>query len=191
MPCAKPCGTKIIRPVFCGEFNAEPLAEGRGVRPQIDDGVVEGAADAAHHLDFCGRRQLIVHPAQGAGFRTQGVVDLNDRHRHAGRFEFFLAKKACKKAPVVTALFEFDRVGAMKRRWVKLHDVSLSRLLPAEVGRQPTHRNMVLERLEPHQGGCAKLLVRESHSVQSGIQISDRLSERDRRQMRRSQFGKK
>ena len=172
--------------VFGGEFDAEPFAEGRRVRPQIDDGVIEGAADAAHHLDFRSRRQLIMHPAQGAGFRAQGVVDLNDRHRHAGRFEFLLAKEAREKAAVVAALFEFDRVGAMKRRRMKLHDVSLSRLLPAEVGRQPTHRNVVLERLEPHQGGCAKLLVRKSHSLQPGIEVSDGLSERDRRQMRQA-----
>ena len=64
--------------VFGGEFGAEPFAEGRGVRPQIDDGVIEGAADAAHHLDFRSRRQLIVHAAQRARFRTQGVVDLNE-----------------------------------------------------------------------------------------------------------------
>jgi len=38
----------------------------------------EGAADAAHQLGLCMRRQLIVHAAQGAPLRRQGVVDLHE-----------------------------------------------------------------------------------------------------------------
>ena len=36
------------------------------VRPQVDDGVPQRAADAAHHLHLGGRRELVVHAAQRA-----------------------------------------------------------------------------------------------------------------------------
>src|SRR5208282_3758459 len=99
-------------------------------------------------------------------YRAERIVDLHEPGFQARRAELLLAKKTGEKAPVVAALFELDQMGALERRIMKFHADGSSgkvRMFPAQIGAEPAGGHMTLQRLQPHIGRIAELLIGEAH----------------------------
>ena len=87
-----------------------------------------------------------MHAAQRSSLGAQRIVDLDNGHRDAGCFELLLAEEAGKEAAVVAALLQFDRIGALKWRWMEFHGVKISQAAHCQrrsTG-QPACRHMML-----------------------------------------------
>ena len=69
---------------------------------------MQRAPEAAHHLDLGRRRQLVVHPAQGALAGRQRGVDLDETRDEPLRRELDVAEESSKKTTVISALLQVD-----------------------------------------------------------------------------------
>src|SRR6202043_1592191 len=64
------------------------------------------------------------------------------------------------------------------------------RSLPTQVGRKSAIRNVLVERLEPHEGRTAEFTVRKSHAAQASTKVLNRLTKRAARHARWCEFRK-
>ena len=111
--------------VLGGEFDAKPLAIGRGVRAHIDDAIEDRPCNATNGLGFAIGRVLPVKATKRSRGQGLGHVGLGDRGVQAVRFELVVRPGTSEEAPLVDDWLEVDHIRASQRRLFEDHDLSV------------------------------------------------------------------
>lgn len=97
----KALGDQKTSLVYCGESFAVPLQKGGRTLPDIHSNIVNLAAKATDDFAFSIRRVLEMQTADSPSCPGTGMVDLGDWFFPSNYLEFFGAKEATEKTPLV------------------------------------------------------------------------------------------
>src|ERR1043166_3058184 len=117
--------------ILSAQLHADPLAHGGRPRPQIDDHIVDGAADAADQFHLFVRRHLVVQTAEGPGAPVVRDIPLNKPGFQVVVSELPLVPGTRKEPALILALVEVDDVRSWESGFFKVHSPWSFRSLPA------------------------------------------------------------
>src|SRR5208283_2512045 len=108
------------------EVKPRPGAISGRRRPQIDNDVMDRAADTAYQLDFGKRIDRVMHPAQGSRRAIERGIALGNRRVESMRFKFPTAKGPCEESATVLGTLKLNHKGSAEFRLSKVHATGFS-----------------------------------------------------------------
>jgi hypothetical protein len=118
---SEPLGGVKHGTVATGELLPVPPAEGRRIRAQVDNNVVDGTSGAADQFGFLVGLCLVVHAANRTPLKTERGVELQHVGIQAMLDELFAAPGTREITPLILHLFQPDQEGSFKCCFDEFH----------------------------------------------------------------------